>query len=71
MGVHGEREIAMDQIDFAGADVIVHYLAIRGSEKSFAGGTLEVAKDFHDDRGVFGAAGHMRIDVCYRRLAGA
>src|SRR6266705_2340926 len=45
--VTGERKIAVNQENLAGADVIVHELAIGGGEQGFAGRALEVAKDLH------------------------
>src|SRR5258706_10118026 len=63
MRVHGQREVAVNEIDFAGADVIVHYLAVRSREQRLAGGTLEIAEDLHDDQCILGADGDVGIDV--------
>ena len=63
MRVHGQREIAMDEIHFSSADVIVHNLAIGGQVERFAGRALKVAKNLHDDGGVLGAGGVVGIDV--------
>src|SRR5260370_14371088 len=43
--VHGEREIAVNEIDLAAADVIVHETAIRGGKKGLAGGAFEIAQE--------------------------
>src|SRR5712692_2390003 len=63
IGVHRERKIAMNQVNLAGADVIVHKLAIGGGEKGFAGRTLEVAKDFHRYWGALRTKSLVRINV--------
>ena len=60
--VHGEREIAMDQVDFAAADVILHQPAIRGGEKRLASRALIIAEDFHRHGSILRAEGLMRID---------
>ena len=61
--VHRQREIAVDQVDLAGADVVVHELAIGGGVQGFAGRALEVAEDFEDQRGAFGAEGFVGVDI--------
>src|SRR5260370_30033388 len=61
--VHGEREIALNEIDLAAADVIVHETAIRGGKKGLAGGALKIAEDLHRHGGVLRAKGLVRIHV--------
>src|SRR6266403_5446523 len=61
--VHGEREIAMDQVDLAAADVVLHQPAIRGGEKRLASRALKVAENLHSHGSVLRAEGLVRIDV--------
>ena len=61
--MHGQGKIAMDQIDLADADVVVHELAVGGSEERLAGRALEIAEDFHSHGCVLRAEGRMRIHV--------
>src|SRR5260370_2814299 len=61
--VHGEREIAVDQVDLAAGDVIVHQPAIGGGGESLASRALVVAEDFHDDRRILRAECFVRISV--------
>src|SRR5260370_23972758 len=61
--VHGEREIAVDQVDLAAGDVIVHQPAIGGGEEGLASRALVVAEDFHDDRRILRAE-------CFERIYG-
>ena len=63
MRVHGQREIAMDEIDLTAGDVIVHQLAIGGSVESFARGALEIAEDFENERSVLRAESLVGINV--------
>src|SRR5437879_2776170 len=61
--VHGEREIAMDQVDLASANVVVHQPAIRGGEERLASRTLKIAENFHGYGSVLRAEGLVGIDV--------
>src|SRR5229473_1365920 len=61
--VHGEREIAVDQVDLAVADVIIHQPAIGGCEEGLAGRALIIAKDLHGHGSVLRTEGLERIDV--------
>src|SRR5438445_13837201 len=50
--VHSKRKSAVDQVELAAADVIVHQPAIGGGKESLASWTLVVAQEFHGDRRV-------------------
>ena len=63
MRVHGKREIAMDQVDLARADVVVHQPAIGGGKECLASRALKIAEDFHCYGGVLRAEGFVGIDV--------
>src|SRR5208337_3266787 len=65
VGMHGQGKIAMDEIDLAGVDVIVHDLLRGGGVELLARWALEVAEDFHDNWGVLGAESFGRIDVVH------
>src|SRR6266704_2398668 len=68
IGVHRERKIAVNQENLAGADVIVHELAIGGGEQGFAGRALEVAKDLHRYWSTLRAKSLVRINVGDSRI---
>ena len=61
--MHGQRKIAMNQINLAGGDVIVHELAIGVEKERLARWALVIAEDFHDHRRVLRAKSLVRINV--------
>jgi len=63
MRVHGQREVAMDQVHLAVGDVIVHELPIGGGVQGFASRALKVAEDLQNQRRVLRTGGFMRVDV--------
>src|ERR1700730_2962633 len=63
MRVHRQRGITMDEVDLAGAHVVVHQRAVGRHEQSLAGRTLEIAEYFHADGGALGTKCFVRIDV--------
>src|SRR5208283_3398224 len=65
IGVHGQREITMDQVDLASVDVIVHDLLRGGGEKLLASGALEVAVNLHDEGSALGAERLGGVDVVH------
>src|ERR1700674_91612 len=63
MRMHGQGKIAMDQVNLANADVVIHELVVRGGVKSLASGTLKITENFHDNRSGFRAEGRVRVNV--------
>ena len=50
VGVHGQRKIAVDEVDFALVDIIGHQRPKRIFVENLATGALEITEDFDDDR---------------------
>src|SRR5437762_2866700 len=63
VSVHGQREIAMNQVNLAGADVVVHEQSVCSGEERLARRTLVITELFHDHWGVFRSKRFVRIDV--------
>src|SRR5207302_10796538 len=61
--VRGEWEIAVNQVDLAHADIIVHQPAIGGGEEGLTGWALKIAEDLHGHGCVLRAEGLVRIHV--------
>src|SRR5215467_198039 len=63
VGVHGKWKIAMNQINLARADVVVHEQTVGSGVKRLASRTLIIAELFHNHRGVLRAKGFVGINV--------